>query len=66
MIGIVSYYPSDPQIRYIRKKNHLQQLKQLMQVFPSETIYIVDQNYKEKDYVNKRETNDKATATVLH
>lgn len=51
MIGIVSYYPSDKKLKSIRKKNHKEQLKWLINLFPKETINIVSQNYKENDFV---------------
>ena len=50
MIGIISYYPREPKLRSIRKRNHVRQLKFITRIFPKEEITIVAQNYDEKDY----------------
>lgn len=52
MIGIVSYLPNDIKLRQIRKKAHLNQIKEIAKVFPQETIYIVAQNYKDNEFIN--------------
>ena len=52
MIGIISYLPADPKIRNIRKRNHIKQLSEIIKKFPTETIYIVSQNYQEGDYIS--------------
>lgn len=51
MVGIISYYPNDPALRSIRKRNHIKQLKFITRVFPKEKITIVAQNYNANDYI---------------
>lgn len=52
MIGIISYFPDDKKIKAIRKRNHIAQIRFLVNIFPKEIIYIVSQNYNENDYIN--------------
>ena len=52
MIGIISYLPNEAHARFIRRKAHIRQLKELVNIFRREDIIIVAQNYRENEFVN--------------
>ena len=49
---IISYLPTDPIEKELRKKAHLNQLKSIKAISPNVKIFIIAQNYKDSDYID--------------